>query len=301
MLTSITFISDFGRSGGYVAACEALLLRVAPAARVLHIDHDIPPGNVASGSRVLARVAPLGPVAVHLAVVDPGVGTKRRPVALDTQRGDFLVGPDNGLLIPAAEALGGIVAAWELDAERVAQQAELPGNRPLSRTFHGRDLFAPAAGLLSRDLPGPLVGDPIPLEDLIRRDPARFEQEDGRLVAEVIEVDRFGNVALAVTLDRLRSTLGGAAYVEVRPAGGLGHPHPARIAHTFADLAPDELGLLEDSWGMAALVKNSASAVEELSLSLGELVTLQALDLGPNRYAPEDQGSGDTGPGDHSR
>ena len=106
-LHMITFLSDFGWCGGYVAACEATIARVSPSARVLHVSHEVPVGDVAAGALVLARVAPLCPEAVHLAVVDPGVGTARRPVALAAARGDLLVGPDNGLLIDAAEALGG--------------------------------------------------------------------------------------------------------------------------------------------------------------------------------------------------
>ena len=110
-LHNITFLSDFGWCGGYVAACEATMVRVCPQARVLHVSHEVPVGDVAAEPLVLARVAPLCPEAVHLAVVDPGVGTARRPVALATARGDLLVGPDNGLLIDAAEALGGLTAS----------------------------------------------------------------------------------------------------------------------------------------------------------------------------------------------
>ena len=98
---TVTFLTDFGWGGGYVAACEATIVRVHPSARVLHISHEVPVGDVGTGALVLARVAPLYPVAVHLAVVDPGVGTARRPLALSASRGDWLVGPDNGLLVDA--------------------------------------------------------------------------------------------------------------------------------------------------------------------------------------------------------
>ncbi len=141
-LDIITFLSDFGRDGGYVAACEAVVARVQPHARVLHISHEVAVGDVAAGALILERVAPLCPPAVHLAVIDPGVGTERRPLALRTTRGDVLVGPDNGLLPRAADALGGLTGAWMLDPARVRSRAGLRGNC-VSSTFHGRDLFAP--------------------------------------------------------------------------------------------------------------------------------------------------------------
>ena len=145
----VTFLSDFGWNGGYVATCEAVVVRVQPHARVLHISHEVAVGDVAAGSLVLERVAPFYPPAVHLAVIDPGVGTGRRPLALTTTRGDALAGPDNGLLPAAADALGGLSGAWLLDRDKVRSAAGLPGGR-VSSTFHGRDLFAPAAALLSR-------------------------------------------------------------------------------------------------------------------------------------------------------
>ena len=155
----ITFSSDYGHAGGYVAACEAVIATLDPSARVLHITHEIAVGDVGEGAQVLARVAPLGPIAVHLAVVDPGVGTSRRPLVVHADRGDYLVGPDNGLLLPAAAALGGVVTAWSLDPHRLRTQAGLPAHFPA--TFHGRDLFAPATALLDRGLLPPLLAEPV--------------------------------------------------------------------------------------------------------------------------------------------
>ena len=156
-----------------------------------------PWATCAMAPTTLARVAPLTPPAVHLAVVDPGVGTERRPLALQTNRGDLLVGPDNGLLGPAATALGGVVSAWRLIPERVRLTASLPANG-LSSTFHGRDLFAPAAALLACGSPMAVLAEPIPAESLTTLAPALLERLPDAVRTEVVEVDRFGNVALSL-------------------------------------------------------------------------------------------------------
>jgi S-adenosyl-L-methionine hydrolase (adenosine-forming) len=266
----ITFLSDFGWQGGYVAACEAILAAVCPHARVLHVSHEVALGDVRDGATTLARVAALTPPAVHLAVVDPGVGTERRPLALQTNRGDLLVGPDNGLLGPAAAALGGVASAWRLIPERVRLTASLPANG-LSSTFHGRDLFAPAAALLACGSPIAVLAEPIPSESLATLAPALLERLPGAVRAEVVEVDRFGNVALSLRLDSV-GPIADTVTVQVE-----GEPDPtwtARVVRTFADLKPGELGLLQDSWGHAGLTLNAASAAELLGARRGSVIRL---------------------------
>jgi len=266
----ITFLSDFGWQGGYVAACEATLAAICPHARVLHVSHEVALGDVRDGATTLARVAPLTPPAVHLAVVDPGVGTERRPLALQTDRGDLLVGPDNGLLGPAAAALGGVVSAWRLVPERVRLTASLPANG-LSSTFHGRDLFAPAAALLACGSPVAALAEPMPAEGLATLPPPLLERLPGFVRAEVVEVDRFGNVALSLNLDSV-APVPDTVAVEVE-----GEPEPAwlaRVVRTFGDLKPGELGLLQDSWGHAGLTLNAASAAELLGARRGSVIRL---------------------------
>ncbi len=266
----VTFLSDFGWSGGYVAACEAVIARVSPGARVLHLSHEVPVGDVAGGALVLARVAPLYPLAVHLAVVDPGVGTRRRPLLLETTRGDLLVGPDNGLLVDAAHALGGVAAAWELDPGRVRSCAALPG-RQVSTTFDGRDLFAPAAALLTAEVEPAAIADTFGVASLVRLQSTPALKAGNAVSASVIEIDRFGNVGL------------GLAFAELPPAEGrfgvgvMGDGLPewiARVVSAYADLDPGELGLIRDSWGQAALTLNGASAAEFLSVKPGTIVIL---------------------------
>jgi S-adenosylmethionine hydrolase len=271
-LDIITFISDFGWSGGYAAVCEAVMATVRPQARVCHISHEVPVGDVAAGALTLQRVAPLYPPAVHLAVVDPGVGTARRPLALTSTRGDALVGPDNGLLLGAAEALGGLKTAWLLDPSRVRARAGLPVDG-VSSTFHGRDLFSPAAALLAATGDPSPLGSPLDPSALVRLLSPTAELTDDGAVAQVIETDRFGNVGLALRFADLLPQNGGFV-VEI-----VGEDLPewdARVVRTYGELRPGELGLFCDSWGQAALALNAASAAQLLSLKRGMVVRLKA-------------------------
>ena len=138
----ITFLSDFGLQDDFVGTCHGVMKRLAPQVEIIDITHGIPPQHVLQGALVLSNTLPYMPEGVHLAVVDPGVGGHRRPLALRTEDGRMLVGPDNGLLIPAAERLGGVNEAHELANPEYALDT-------VSRTFHGRDLFSPAAAHLA--------------------------------------------------------------------------------------------------------------------------------------------------------
>jgi S-adenosylmethionine hydrolase len=275
----ITFLTDFGWAGGYVAVCEAVVARVAPTARVFHISHEVPVGDIAAGALTLQRIAPSFPPAVHLALVDPGVGTNRRPVVLRTSRGDVLVGPDNGLLLPAADALGGLDASWCLDVALVRARAGLPADE-VSFTFHGRDIFAPAAALVAVAADPASLGSPVDPAGLIRLTPPTATPTDDGAVAQVIEVDRFGNVGLALRFADL-APQEGSFLVEV-----VGEDLPewtARVVRTYGELGSGELGVFRDSWGQVALALKSASAAQLLSLDCGMKVRLTAV---PDTGAP---------------
>ena len=270
----VTFLSDFGWGGGYVAACEATIASVCPSVRVMHVSHDVPAGDVAAGALVLARVAGLCPVAIHLAVVDPGVGTARRPVLLSAARGDFLIGPDNGLLLDAAQSLGGVVEAWELDIRQVRAQAGLPLDR-VSTTFHGRDLFAPGSALLASGIAPAALGRPLEIASLVHLPSmAADATADCRISAAVIEIDRFGNVALAWDLTDALLTEGLGTGFQVEVANDEQPEWTATTVRTYGDLLPGQLGLIRDSWGKAALALNGASAAEFLGVRRGMIVTL---------------------------
>jgi S-adenosylmethionine hydrolase len=266
----ITFLTDFGTGGTYVAACEAVLARLAPAYRVLHLSHEVALGDIDWGAILLERVAPLCPPCLHLAVVDPGVGTDRRPLALLSGRGDILVGPDNGLLAPAADALGGVAETWLLEPAKIRAEAGL-STEPLSATFHGRDVFAPAAALLATGLPAARLATPADADALVRRlRPSSQDTAEG-LVATVIEVDRFGNIGLSADFAEHPQAVPSVTIEVVEEHLPI---WKARVVQTFGCLNPGELGVYCDSWGKIALALNGASAAELLAVGRGAKIRI---------------------------
>lgn len=262
----VSLTTDYGTADGFVAACHGVILVTAPRARILDITHQVPPGDIRRGATVLAQTVGHLPPGVHVAVVDPGVGTTRRPIAVEAGE-SILVGPDNGLLIPAADALGGARLAMALTNSELHRH-------PTSHTFHGRDIFAPvAAALLTGTTPGEL-GDPVRVTDLVRLpDPLVRNGPDG-LHSEVLTVDRFGNLQLAATTDLLTER-GERLWV---------NEFPAVRADMFAAAGMGELVVLTDSAGHIAVAVNGGSAAEQLRLAAGDTVTLA------DRTEPTDTG-----------
>lgn len=252
----ISFTTDYGVEDPFVGVCHGVIARIAAHARVIDITHGVPSGDIRNGAHALAQSVPYLPPAVHLAVVDPGVGTSRRGVAIVARDG-LLVGPDNGLLSPAAEALGGIVAAFEL----TNSDYRLP---KVSSTFHGRDVFAPAAAHLALGVAPEELGPPLHLHDLERISSPAPTVRQGALVTEVLAVDRFGNIQLAAS----GHTLGDAGFSEgetVTVKVGQARHHGI-VGRTFGDVDDGELVVLSDSSGLVALAVNGASAATKLGL-----------------------------------
>ncbi|HEV7656402.1 MAG TPA: SAM-dependent chlorinase/fluorinase [Mycobacteriales bacterium] len=276
----VSFTTDYGTADGFVAACKGVLATKAPGVRVIDVTHEVPAQDVRRGAAVLAQTVPWLPPAVHLAVVDPGVGTDRRGVAIVTPRG-ILVGPDNGLLVPAAEALGGIEAAYEL--------AEAKYHLPVvTATFHGRDVFAPVSAQLCLGLEPSRLGPPA--ADLVRLPAPVVRVGAGELRSEVLTVDRFGNVQLAATeTDLAAAGLTGAAVIHAarvgRPGPDTAGPAPdaagvasgegARVGRTFGDVGVGELLVLPDSDGFTSIAVNRGDAAARLGLAPGDEVVLR--------------------------
>jgi S-adenosylmethionine hydrolase len=252
----MSFTTDYGVLDGFVAACKGVLAQVAPAVRVIDVTHDVPPQDVRRGATVLAQTAPWLPEAVHLAVVDPGVGTQRRGIAVTTPRG-VLVGPDNGLLVPAALALGGITGAYELADPRF----HLP---EVSRTFHGRDVFAPVAGHLCAGLNPAELGPAVDPDRLVMLSAPRTIVTPGVLSADVVAIDTFGNVQLAATAADLDAA---GLETAVRVAG-----QDAVLGKTFADAPAGRLVVLVDSAGQVAVAVNGGDAGSTLDVRPGDRV-----------------------------
>ena len=205
------------------------------------------------------------PIGVHLAVVDPGVGSARRSVALEGGDGRLYVGPDNGLLVVAAEKLGGVKHAVEIQDPRYTLA-------PMSATFHGRDLFSPAAAHLATGVPLGDLGPELVVDDLVRIDIPRAEVGSTRLRATVLYVDRFGNVQLNATSEDLK-TAGIEPGTRVEIESGF-EAYFAVAARTFADVRPGEIVLYEDSYRNVAIAINRGSAAEMFVAQPGQRVRL---------------------------
>ncbi len=209
----ITFLSDYGTADEFAGVCRAVIARISPESRVIDLTHAIPRHDVKRGASALQRALPFTPPGVHLAVVDPGVGTERRSLAVRVSEEDrVLVGPDNGLLSPAISALGGAVEAADLSGSGFAL-------RSVSETFHGRDLFAPVAAHLANGASISEAGETIGPESLFRVTAPAPLIESGRFVAHVVDVDGFGNVSLdASGEDLTRADVRASAPTESDPA-----------------------------------------------------------------------------------
>jgi len=260
----ITFLTDFGLEDDFVGTCHGVMKRIAPDSQIVDLTHGIRPGRVLQGALALANALPYMPSGVHLAIVDPGVGSSRRPLALRDGEGRLYVGPDNGLLLPAAERFGGVVEAHELANPAYALDS-------VSRTFHGRDLFSPAAAHLSAGVSLGELGPPIDPEALVRLDLPVPEVGASRIRTTVLAVDRFGNVALNLTRDHLdHASIVPGTRVEL---AARGNRYYAVAARTFADATPGELILYEDSYRNVAVAVTRGSAASLLGVEEGsELV-----------------------------
>lgn len=250
----VSLMTDYGLSDGFVAAVHGAILRIRPTVRIIDVTHDIHPGDVARGAAVLAQTVAYLPRCVHVAVVDPGVGTERRAVALRAPEG-FLVGPDNGLLIAAAEALGGIEAAVSLTNPAWHAGA-------VTATFHGRDIFGPVAGHLAAGEPFEDAGDAVDTVTLIRLPDPVVRVSDGLVEAEVRAIDRFGNVQLAAPASALER-LGDEVTVDSLDASR---------ARAFGDVPAGGMVVFVDSAGFLAVAVNRGRAVVELGVEPGEVV-----------------------------
>jgi S-adenosyl-L-methionine hydrolase (adenosine-forming) len=266
----ITFLTDFGLQDDFVGTCHGVIKRIAPEVQVIDLTHGLEPGSVLQGALVLAHTLPYVPLGVTLAVVDPGVGGRRRPLALRDVEGRYFVGPDNGLLLPAAERAAPLAAAHELANPAYALE-------PVSRTFHGRDLFAPAAAHLALGVDIAELGPPVDPEALVRLDLPEPEIGTSRIRATVLYVDRFGNVALNVTRAHLDDTgVVPGMQVELELRGDRYH---AVAARTFADARSGDLILYEDSYRNVAVAVSRGNAAELLRVRPGDelLVRYDAL------------------------
>jgi S-adenosyl-L-methionine hydrolase (adenosine-forming) len=260
----LTFLTDYGLDDGFVAACHGVAARIAPHAGIIDVTHLVLPGDVRRGAAVLAQTVPYLPPAVHVAVVDPGVGTSRRAIAVAAGDSVF-VGPDNGLLSWAVTAAGGAARAFSLT------------NRDLwldtvTATFHGRDIFMPVAAHLAAGADLASTGEEIELADLVWLPPPARRVRGSVAEGEVLTVDRFGNVQLTITA-------GDATDIGLKPGGtvlvsaGRQH-HVLPFREMFGAVAPGDLVVHTDGAGMVSIAVNGGNAAQRLGLPPGARVSI---------------------------
>ncbi len=273
MFDTITFLTDFGQQDDFVGVCHGVMRRIAPQATILDVTHGIAPQAVLRGALVLARALPYLPSAVHLAVVDPGVGGERRAVAIRTREGRLLVGPDNGLLTLAADREGAVAARSLTNPRYHLEQ--------VSRTFHARDLFAPVAAHLAAGAHFDDLGEEVDPASLVRLALPAATLAEGELRARVLATDRFGNLELNAQPADL-AALGLAPGRRVELWFAL-NPYYALVAETYAEAARGELIVYGDSYGALAIAISGGNAASLTEAAAGDEVRIRVVDGG----APE--------------
>src|SRR5580692_6839703 len=260
----LSFLTDYGLEDGFVAACHGVAARIAPRASIIDVTHLVPPGDVRRGAAVLAQTVPYLPPAVHVAVVDPGVGTDRRGVAVQAG-GSVFVGPDNGLLSWAVAASGGAVRAYQLTNRELWLEQ-------VAATFHGRDIFVPVAAHLAADCEPAAAGEEIDVGDLVTLPAPERAVRGSTAEGEVLTVDRFGNIQLTITSSDataigLRS--GDAVLLQL---GRRQLTVPYR--DMFGAVAAGELVAYADSAGLVSIAVNGGDAAQRLGLPPGARVSM---------------------------
>ncbi len=261
----VTLLTDYGSEDEFVGVLHGVIASICADCRVVDLTHGIPRHAVRHAAVVLRNALPYMPAGVHVAVVDPEVGTERRAVALKCDDGRLLVGPDNGVLSLAWPRFGGVVEA--VDVSRSRHRLE-----PVSATFHGRDLFAPVAAQLALGAPIADSGERLDPDGLATIELSAATVAGGTVIAHAVVVDRFGNVALDLGHQDLTGTglaLGRSVEVEI---GGA--RHPAAFARSFADVDAGDLLLYEDAYRTLALAVNRDDAAALLGIAPDDEVRL---------------------------
>jgi S-adenosyl-L-methionine hydrolase (adenosine-forming) len=274
---TISFLTDYGTADEFVGVVKSVVRDLAPHVAVIDLTHEIRPFDVRAGSLALARCIGYVPSGVVLAIVDPGVATDRRAVAIEVAGGNgIIVGPDNGLLAPAVAMAGGAERAVVLTNRDY--QLDAPG-----ATFAGRDVFAPAAAHLCNGVELTELGPEVDPALLLPATVPLPREEGDSIIAEVLWVDRFGNAQLNVGPDDLPASWGDHLQLRIATPTDPHGPLVRRAVRSanFASLPPGTVGLVLDSYGMLAVALDQRSAADELALAAGDQVTLVPLDAPP--------------------
>ncbi len=247
----ISILTDFGIAQEYAGVCKAVILSICPSATIVDISHTVSSYNIEEGAFMLKNFVKYSPPGVHVAVIDPGVGTKRRGIAIETERGDFLVGPDNGVLMEAAAFLG-FKRAVVLENEEYMLEK-------ISSSFHGRDVFAPAAAFLAKGVLLEKFGRILEEQELTGLEISKSVEDEKAIYGTVLRVDRFGNIQTNVDAEKIPKTQNLTIQIGENQ---LGLP----FVKTFGDVNPGELLVYEDSDGLLTISQNQGNAAHHLKV-----------------------------------
>ena len=262
----VTLSSDFRVQSQGVGTMEAMVYSIAPNTRVIHLMHGIPGFDLIAAARTMETLYYF-PTGTHVCVCDPGVGTKRRAIIIKTGRGDYLVGPDNGLFIPATRLLGGISSVHEITSRKYMRE-------PVSHIFHGRDIFAPAAAHLSIGVSIDKFGPEIDPAELTPAPYMEAKILESSIEATIIQINGFGSLHLNIQhagWDSLNIALGAKVKLQIPKTDS----HPAqeivvRHCQTFGEVAEGENLIMKDDYGRVEIAKNLGSINSELGLNIGD-------------------------------
>jgi S-adenosylmethionine hydrolase len=290
----VSLLSDFGGRDVSAGIMRAVVVGICPRATIVDLSHDIDKFAIRDGALMLWGAAPHLPLGTHVAVIDPGVGTARKGIAMETARGDYLVGPDNGLLMPAAARLGGIVRVHLLENPDYA----LP---EISSSFHGRDVFAPAAAHLADGLAIEELGRAVDPRRLLDLEWPRPDIRPGRLSSSAIYLDTFGNIKLSALADDLMAALPGLQFgdrvsIVLGRGGGARQVH-AVWARTFGDVPEGAPLLTADSYGRVAVSVHQGSAASSYGIALDSDVDVTRSPTPGTSPGPGGQGAPGAGSG----
>lgn len=261
----VTFLSDYGLQDEFVGVCHGVMLGIKPDLRIIDIHHNILRQDVRHGAVVLQQSIKYMPEGVHLAVVDPAVGSDRRAIAVETRHGQVFVAPDNGLIVAAANECGGIKTAYELTNRSLMLS-------PMSQTFHGRDVFAPATAHIANGVALQEFGPEVPVQRLVALDIPEAWLHDDHLHAEVLQLDRFGNLQLNCNFKGLEQVgMAAGRSIEIRMEG---HRLHVPYGISFADVEVGEFVLVEDSYEKLSLAINKGDAAARLQAGSGSTIII---------------------------
>ena len=259
----VTFLSDYGLQDEFVGVCHGVMLGIKPDLRIIDIHHNILRQDVRHGAVVLQQSIKYMPEGVHLAVVDPAVGSDRRAIAVETGHGQIFVAPDNGLIVAAANECGGVRSAYELTNRSLMLS-------PMSQTFHGRDVFAPAAAHIANGVALEEFGPEVPVDQVVALDISEAWLHDDHLHAEVLQLDRFGNLQLNCNFKGLEQVgMVAGRTIEIRMEG---HRLHVPYGISFADVEVGEFVLVEDSYEKLSLAVNKGDAAARLQAGSGSTI-----------------------------